>query len=400
MLAEIIRWIRELASRFAPPQPCPVPVRRAPSVEKNNSRNSRGLLAPGYYFSARRTPHAPRRSPPSAFRLPPSGFTLVEMLVVITIMMILVAAAATMMQPGTESRRTREAARMVNVYLSSARNRAMETGRPCGVIFRNFGTPGFAMNADQCEVPVCFAGYADSAMAKVTWPNVNNNVVYAELTEGPATGMIRRGDVMQFNGQGPYYAVADDSENAIDTDTKYLTGAKIKLTFDSGQIVPWTPTETLVPFRIFRAPMKGAATPLQLPASSAVDLYWSGSGGGYFGSDSAFTSTVSDVTILFSPNGSVDRVYTGQGYQSVTEPIFLLIGNRERVDNTPPATPTAENKSSWANWQDLETGLWVTINPHTGVINTEPVGSSNGGMPGDVAAARGLAAQAKGMGGR
>ncbi len=322
------------------------------------------------------------------------------MLVVITIMMILVAAAATMMQPGTESRRTREAARMVNVYLSSARNRAMETGRPCGVIFRNFGTPGFAMNADQCEVPACFAGYADSAMAKVTWPNVNNNVVYAELTEGPATGMIRRGDVMQFNGQGPYYAVADDSENDLD-ENRYLKVAKIKLTFDSGQIVPWTSTETLVPFRIFRAPMKGAATPLQLPASSVVDLYWSGSGSGYFGSDSAFTSSVNDVTILFSPNGSVDRVYTGTGYINVTEPIFLLIGNRERVGVlSDVVSPTAENKSKWMNWQDLETGLWVTINPHTGVINTEPVGSSNGGMPGDVAAARGLAAQAKGMGGR
>ena len=69
------------------------------------------------------------------------GFTLIEMLIVITIMLILVGAAATAMRPATEGRRIREAARAINVYLSSARNRAMETGRPCGVTFHHFHNP-------------------------------------------------------------------------------------------------------------------------------------------------------------------------------------------------------------------------------------------------------------------
>ncbi len=65
------------------------------------------------------------------------------MLIVITIMLMLVTVGLTMMRPDVEGRRIREAARSLNVYLSSARNRAIETGTPCGVTFHNFATPGF-----------------------------------------------------------------------------------------------------------------------------------------------------------------------------------------------------------------------------------------------------------------
>ena len=72
-----------------------------------------------------------------------NAFTLIEMLIVITITMLLVAASLTTMRPALESRRTREAARAIEVYLSSARNRAMETGRPCGVMLYRFSRGRF-----------------------------------------------------------------------------------------------------------------------------------------------------------------------------------------------------------------------------------------------------------------
>ena len=56
------------------------------------------------------------------------------MLIVISIIMILTVVTLKAIQP-TGDRRVREAAREVNVYISSARNRAIEIGRPCGVIF-------------------------------------------------------------------------------------------------------------------------------------------------------------------------------------------------------------------------------------------------------------------------
>ena len=118
---------------------------------------------------------------------PPRGFTLIEMLIAITIMVMLMALAATTILPATESRRSREAARALNVYLGSARNRAMETGRPCGVIFHRFGTLACSMSIDQCEVPPCYCGETEQSAA-VTLPGggVHGNVRDSRLTSTDA----------------------------------------------------------------------------------------------------------------------------------------------------------------------------------------------------------------------
>jgi prepilin-type N-terminal cleavage/methylation domain-containing protein len=287
-----------------------------------------------------------------------SAFTLIEMLIVVTIMMILVAAAATVFRPAGESRRIREAAREIYVYLGSARNRAMETGRPCGVIFRRFaGAPAAAMTADQCEVPPCYCGDTEQSYAQVTYLGTGN-VISATLDAAPPTSLVSPGDLIQFNCQGPLYPIL-------------TVGATLTATVDvtQGQMVPW-PTNiaqaTRVPYRIFRAPMKGGATPLQLPASAVVDLEWSGTDTVLFG------ATAGDVTIMFAPNGSVDRVYSSVTLLNgpVTQPIFLLIGKRERIP--PPASPVASNPDTFANWQDLN-NLWVVVNPQTGLVTTGEV---------------------------
>ena len=66
------------------------------------------------------------------------GFTLIELLVVVVIIMILLGVMIPAMRPAMESRRTREAARGVNVFLSRARIRAMESGLSCGVLFERY----------------------------------------------------------------------------------------------------------------------------------------------------------------------------------------------------------------------------------------------------------------------
>ena len=136
-------------------------VRRegARKAESGKRKSGQWPVVSGQSCARVPAPRAPRpwfpvRFPLSAFRFPrrpsspaprPSSpaFTLIEMLVVVAIMMVLVAAAATRMRPASEARRIRESARALNVYLGSARNRAMETGRPCGVILHRFisGTP-------------------------------------------------------------------------------------------------------------------------------------------------------------------------------------------------------------------------------------------------------------------
>jgi hypothetical protein len=122
---------------------------------------------------------------------------------------------------------------------------------------------------------------------------------------------------------------------------------------------------TPVDYQITRRPRKVGGTfnssnTLQLPSSSVVDLNYSGVETRNVGAN--------DFTILFAPSGSVDSVYYGSDNQKVVDPIFLLVGQREKVGQT-QASPTAENKSTWSNVQDLN-NRWVVVNPLTGKIET------------------------------
>ncbi len=102
-----------------------------------------------------------------------------------------------------------------------------------------------------------------------------------------------------------------------------------------------------------------------------------------------------NLTILFLPNGSVGTVSIGATATAVCEPIYLLVGKRQRMLNTSGGS----TESTWTNYQDLG-NLWVVINPQTGMITTEPVGTTSGGIAGDAASARGLAGQMIGIGGK
>ena len=55
--------------------------------------------------------------------------TLVELLVVVAIIMLLAAATIPRLRPEMDRSRVREAARSIQLYLSSARNQAIATGR-------------------------------------------------------------------------------------------------------------------------------------------------------------------------------------------------------------------------------------------------------------------------------
>ena len=95
------------------------------------------------------------------------GVTLIELLVVVSIMLMLAAYALPKLAPMARERKVREAARSVNVFLSRARSRAIETGRPCGVVFQRFndtaGDPlsNAATMLYQAEVPPPYAGRYD-----------------------------------------------------------------------------------------------------------------------------------------------------------------------------------------------------------------------------------------------
>jgi prepilin-type N-terminal cleavage/methylation domain-containing protein len=365
------------------------------------------------------------------------GVTLVEMLIVISIMAILTVAALKLMQP-VEDRRVREAARAVNVYISSARNRAMEIGRPCGVIFRRANGTNFptaSMVLDQCEVPPPYAGDETNSLVKVQdWTFRPDGLKYfkdgrivlkVQIKDGQfSSNLLRPGDLMQLNGQGPFYTLIYDDpttnpSDSLRTQPPYTTmnppsdpkveDFKIdsngyydfnpsKLKDDpsgSGWVIShWltiildpkvTPVQMLpwpqfiqppigqqwsppVSFLILRQPVKSSASSLQLPAGSMVDLDFSGTDYQSFQNP---TGNYYDVAVIFSSNGSVEGYYWNNQPFPALGPIFMLIGSRSRVrDFVAQPLLAVPNLNDLPNWADLSS-IWVTINYQTGMVSTD-----------------------------
>jgi type II secretory pathway pseudopilin PulG len=333
----------------------------------------------------------------------------VELLVVISILVILMGVGVRVMQFSVEDRRTREAAREINIYFASARNRAMETGRPCGVMLRRLGNePPLSLcvvGLDQVEVPPPYAGDTLEAVAQVqmpTLPDGSPDFWPDGLRKAVATctdffpGLVRVGDLVQFNYQGPLYEIKGpdlDSDGVIDPGTLQL---ELGVDLRQGQMVPWPrrtdnpPWSPPVPYQVIRRPTKSAAASLQLPVRAVIDLEFSGTAAHSIG-----PASDSPVWIMFSPNGSLDRIYHGGEMHLGTEPIYLLVGKQERV-------PAGSAEDGLANWQDTK-NLWVTLSPQTGLVITSEVAAVDPAITDPavgVRLAREIAREGQSMGGR
>ncbi|MGD9127638.1 MAG: prepilin-type N-terminal cleavage/methylation domain-containing protein [Planctomycetia bacterium] len=322
------------------------------------------------------------------------GITLIELLVVMTIMMILAAVVLPQLNFGNDRHKAREAARMVSTYLSVARNRAIETGRPCGVLFQRVnGNHNASVQMIQVQEPAPYAGDSVDSRARVT-----GNTVTIYGTDAAKLDMIRAGDMIQLNHQGPWYSVGADQEDNTTGDPDsdgILDGLKdvdgdgiIDLTITlypppgSNYKIPDYSIGTRLPFQIRRQPVafgsnqtiRSMTPPLRLPRGTAVDLSASGSGTKYF-----FNYGGTPVTIMFNPNGSVDALYGMGGNTHVIQPIYLLVGEDNQVPNESSGTFLADTASvTWyedpdipdndkrPNWQNPDS-RWVMIMPSTGI---------------------------------
>lgn len=401
------------------------------------------------------------------------GMTLLELLIVLTILVILLGVAIPAMRPALEGRQTREAARALNVYFGSARYRAKELGRPCGVVIKRYeGLPQCSMVLKQAEVPPPYSGdYEDSAVKLNDWTKgqfgdrdywldgatvvkvfVRASGIGASGTGAVrdfSPGLIRYGDLVQLNRQGPYYRIMWDEfgapvpdfpedefgyldfdpeeDPAADKnqdgwiDTHVLT---LVLADARGQTVAWptwredTDGSEPVPFEIFRQPMSASTGDLQLPSGAVIDLEFSGTdnqaiipglGWPHSAEDEAqgVLAASSPVIIMFSPNGSVDRVIyyehlraDGEPHEqdditfqrreiTLVDPLYLLVGKRERV-------PSEWGRENWRN----TTNLWVALNPQSGLVTTAEVAAPEDEALGDFYESRDLVRKALSMGGR
>jgi type II secretory pathway pseudopilin PulG len=262
------------------------------------------------------------------------GVTLVELLVVVTILMMLAAFAIPTMRPLTEGRRIREATRAIDVFITQAKIRAAEIQRPVGVLFERMrldaGDPldltDDTYQDDACnilrivEVPPPYAGEFNNSRVRIQ--NITTGANYFILkiqinANDFANGLLRVGDQIQFNYQGPFYEIIYDSTPFIDLSTGTpVTANDFEINPATGYIdfirpadsnyaadkpapgdtwvethvltvatpaselggVPW-PTGSWssgVPFQVHRQPQASPLPPLRLPKDTVVDLADSG----------------------------------------------------------------------------------------------------------------------------
>jgi len=331
------------------------------------------------------------------------------------------------MRPALEERRIREATRSVNVYLSAARNRAIENQRPWGVAVLRDGNMALAgTRLIQVEVPTPYAGDTTNTSVSLSWDGMVNAQGIATVTANRSSGstsggLIRIGDQVQINYRPPVYEIkaaasvdADGFVRAspsggVDPDGFPLT-LQVYLGRDaSGNPIaslPWpSGGSAAVPFQIIRQPVTSSVPPLQLPRNVVVDLWYSGSASTQFSTASIYAT---DSVILFSSTGAVDRIFALGGVYRGTEPVYLLVGRRDRVypspapgqlDATGDFPSVAEDRLT--NLGDL-LNLWVAVNPQTGYITSAEMAQSNVSLPlaQKLNAARDFARDFQSMGGR
>ncbi len=360
------------------------------------------------------------------------AFTLIELLVVVLIMLLLAGISLPVIAPALDTRRLRETSRSITAFLNAARNDAMRNGRPVGVAFERYtdpasgnSIPGMSIILRQVEVPPPYAGDYTTSQVQVIGAGTNLQITGFPSNDVGWQNAVRVGDMVKLNYQGPTYQITfaadiNPADSYIDEISKNGDPSSTPWTLQplNGAVAPanllaaTAANPAIVPFQISRQPVKSAATPLQLPESVVIDLYYSGIGawGSEFraadlGINTPPTDTLPAI-IMFSPSGLVDRVYgsrwTGSQVVAVDlippAPVHFLLGKRERLLNNVETDITAEGMM---NFRDLE-NLWISVFPQSGLITSTEVAAVDPASLGTnaIQQSRALAQQGHAHGGR
>jgi prepilin-type N-terminal cleavage/methylation domain-containing protein len=307
------------------------------------------------------------------------GMTLVELLVVVTILVILIAVAVPVMRPQLKDRRLREASRMLNTFISIAKARAMETGRPHGIwIARDVNNTNASYQVFLAETPTPYAGDTLSAPAGMMQGAAAQGYA-ASAKFDDVYDLVKDNDYIQFDYKGPHYRITGASGTSPKT-----------ITFEAANGEPYPrlinsdPKYAQLPFQVFRKPLRSSSQPLTLPTGTVIDLAYSGIGK----TGTEMNGPTADVVITFNPSGSIDRVLFVP--YNIPGTVHLMIG---RTDGT----PALETDATKTNIVD-PTSSWVSIGHLTGTVTTAENFYTGGAQTIDDA--RKIAHQKQTMGGR
>jgi len=379
------------------------------------------------------------------------GLTLIELLVVVFIILAVSAAVVPVLAPTAAGRRQREAARVVSTFISSARTRAIEIGRPAGIWLEGISDDrASVLSLSYCEVPPPYSGETVNAVMVYDIPSnlgvADNRLIVSDILSAPGgaslapLGVVRPGDIVRLNNRGGTFLIEDNGS----TDTNgFMTDPNVNpwslapigmpvpnVNREGDLIMPSAPDG--VPFQIIRQPRKSAASSVELPQGTVIDLFYSGddlaallpraefsTGERYYsGNDDALADATTvtgghtrPVIILFGSNGSITGMFrlsvvenppgSGPysyapaafgdlvwGPEAMTRPLYLLVGKSEKVGvekngladlpllPSPPANTLDLDDDLIPNLIDPE-NYWVSISPLNGTVSTDEVATVN-----------------------
>ncbi len=317
------------------------------------------------------------------------GFSLVEMLVVITILLAFGLVALPLFGQALDGRQTREAARELSAFIGGARARAIESGRPGGILLERLSPelPQAVLSVHMAEAPPPYAG--DSMISRA--------VIKGDIGQGQITrlhsndvtdvgwqGLVKHGDLLKINYQGRMYRVVANDPDDLDEDGFFIVEPPwniVPVDIKTTSFVPSVP-EPGLPFQIFRQPVKSSIPPLQLPAGSVIDLQFSGIDSLTNDDHSTFSAffqntddepNLSSVVIMFAADGSLESVRYGVDVpRRPSEPVYLMLGQRVKIGgDTDPDDPLVV-----FNYQDV-TNYWVAIGHQAGRVTTTEVAATS-----------------------
>ena len=294
---------------------------------------------------------------------------------------------------------------MLSTALTLARTRAIQTGRPVGVMFEPFDAAGntaavlhyvqvaapmSGVVVDPVEISVeiapgvydqmwrfDYAANPDNATfekyARISWPKPGAGC--GGYDDDDDTCFVYGGR-LKLNYQGHEYPVYEVTTAGPPESPTYVSADGETITMDpdpsSLSSVP-VPTGPQFDFQFYPPPKKSSLFPLQLPTRAVVDIGASGVGSsGQFSPGSG-----TPVMVTFTPTGEVDRIYHGDAPagEELDEPLYLLVGK-------PGKTQYDQDESDYSSDPDPEStarevnnlldgeNIWIKVDPRTGAVSS------------------------------
>lgn len=295
------------------------------------------------------------------------GMTLVELMVVVAIIGILSVVVLPLLANSSEGRKTREAARSLVSYVSRSQTRVLGRTEWGGFWMVPVAGTNYALDLFAADVPAVFQG--DNLPTTVSGSSTVISGTSVFVITSPVTvatsGSIggstvsgALGDLVRFDGSGPWYALV----NATTLTLRGPGASSVENVSQTPLNTPWPAAGVAHTYELLRQPIRSGA-PFTFGDERCIDVAQSGYVGpaGY----TSFGNGPVAVSVLFDGTGRLRQIIAGTTRITPTGAVFLLVGRADRAVPTPVAWAAGDDSTGY-NWQYADS-YWIGIDPLTGV---------------------------------